>query len=88
MSLDKTKKLVEWLEATQPEMQYSLEDMKELLSIAMTELSDQNDKTFDALPGAYFDAIIEGMKACGEYYLLDNKIENFKSRFQVKSERT
>jgi len=82
MSLPKTKKLIEWLEVSQQNRQYNIDDMKELLSIAMTELADQNDKTFDALPQGYIDAIIEDMKASGEYYRLDNEIESFKSRFR------
>jgi len=81
MSLPKTKKLIEWLEVSQQNRQYNIDDMKELLSIAMTELADQNDKTFDALPQGHIDAIIEYMKASGEYYRLDNEIESFKSRF-------
>ena len=81
MSLPKTKKLIEWLEVSRQNMQSSIDDMKELLSIAMTELDDQNDKTFESLPQGYIDVIIEGMKASGEYYRLDNEIESFKSRF-------
>ena len=87
MYLERTKQLIDWLEINQPYKQFSLQDMKELLSIAMTELDDQNDKTFDALPGAYIEAIIESMKASGECYRLDNKIEQFKSRFIEQSDK-
>ena len=84
MSLTKTKKLIEWLEVTQRDRQYNLDDMKELLSIAMTELADHYDKTFDSLPQGHIDAIIEEMKASGEYYRLDNEIESYKARFKNK----
>ena len=81
MSPNKTKKLVEWLELTRPNQQYNLDDIKELLSIAMAELDDQKDKSFESLPGAYAEAIIEDLKSSREYYRLDDKIERFKSRF-------
>jgi len=81
MSLDKTKQLIDWLETNHANHQFSIGDMKELLSIAMSELADQNDKTFDALPGGIITAIIDSMKASGEYYRLDNKIEKYKSQF-------
>lgn len=81
MSFDKAKKLVEWLELNQPNQQFKLDDMKELLSIAMAELADQNDKSFESIPEAYVDAIIDDMKVSGEYYQLDKKIESFKSKF-------
>jgi hypothetical protein len=84
MSLEKTNTLIEWLEKNQPGQQYSLDDMKELLSIAMTELAEQNDKTFESLPQGTIDAIIELMNASGEYYRLDNEIERFKSGLQNK----
>ena len=84
MSLPKTKKLIEWLEVSQQDRQYSIDDMKELLSIAMTELADHNDKTFESLPQGYIDAIIEDMKASGEFDRLDNEIELYKSRFKNK----
>lgn len=81
MSLDKTRKLVEWLEITQLNRQYNLDEVKELLSIAMTELADQKDKSFESLPGASVDAIIEDMKASGEWHRLDNQIASYKARF-------
>ncbi|MEI7526366.1 MAG: hypothetical protein WCJ95_18610 [Mariniphaga sp.] len=82
MSLEKIDQLIEWLETTQQNRQYSLDDMKELLSIAMTELADENDKTFECLPQGHIDAIIELMKESGEYYRLDRQIESFKQRFK------
>jgi len=82
MSLKKTHLLFEWLETSQPNRLYSLDDMKELLSIAMTELADENDKTFECLPQGHIDAIIELMKESGEYYRLDRQIESFKQRFK------
>jgi hypothetical protein len=82
MSLDKTWKLIEWLETTLKNRQYNIDDLKELLSIAILELEDQNNKTFDSLPQGYYDAIIRGMKESGEYYRLDRKIESFKMRFK------
>jgi len=80
---DKTKQVLEWLEIFQPNRLFSLQDMKELLSIAMTELSDKNDKSFEVLPGNIIEAVTESMRANGEYYRLDNQIEVFKSQFNV-----
>ena len=87
MYLEKTKQLIDWLEITHPNKQFSLQDIKELLSIAMTELADQNDKSFDALPAANIEAITEIMKTSGEYYRLRNKIEQFKSHFIEQSKK-
>ena len=81
MSQEKTLRLIEWLETSQTDRKYSLDDMKELLSIAMIEIGDNNIRMYDGLPGSTVDAIIEEMKASGEYYLLDRKVESFKSRF-------
>jgi len=81
MSLKKTHQLFKWLETTQLNRQYSLDDMKELLSIAMSELGEENDKTFECLRQRHIDAIIELMKESGEYYRLDRKIESYKQRF-------
>ena len=82
MSLEKIDQVIEWLETTQQNRQYSLDDMKELLSIAMTELADENDKTFECLRQGDIDAIIELLKESGEYYRLDRQIESFKQRFK------
>lgn len=81
MNLEKTHQLIDWLGTTQPNQQYSLDDMKELLSIAMTEISNQNMRMYDGLPGNIVEALIEKEKASGVYYQLDNKIWSFKSRF-------
>jgi hypothetical protein len=78
---DKTKQLLEWLEMSQPNRLFNLQDMKELLSIAITELSDKNDKSFETLPGNIVEAVTESIKTTGEYYRLDNQIEKFKSQF-------
>ncbi len=83
----KTQILLEWLEANQPNRQYSLAEVKEFLSIDRLEWSEQNDVTFECLPYNIIDAIIEEMKASGEYYRLDNKIESFKSQFPEQSEK-
>lgn len=83
----KTNQLIEWLETTRPCQQFSLQAMKELLSIAMAEIAGQNDKSFDALPYAYIDDIIVNMKISGEFYQLDNKIEKFKSHLIQQSEK-
>lgn len=82
MSLKKTHQLFEWLETTQQNRLYNLDDMKELLSIAMSELGEENDKTFECLRQGDIDAIIELMKESGEYYRLDRKIESYKQRFK------
>jgi hypothetical protein len=84
---EKTKLVIEWLEITQPNRQFSLQNMKELLSIALAELADQNDKTFDALPGNIIEVITESMKTSGEYYYLDEKIEKFKMSFKEPPEK-
>ncbi len=88
MSLEKTKKLVEWLEINHQNQQFNFDDMKELVSIAIAELKDQSDKSFDfGIPSGYMDSIIESMKASGEYYLLENKIASFKARFTESQEK-
>ena len=56
--------------------------MKELLSVALSELGEENDKTFECLRQGHIDAIIELMKESGEYYRLDRQIESFKQRFK------
>ena len=72
---DKTKKLIEWLESsTQPSQHFSLADIKEIISIAMTEVAEKNDKSFESLPNAIVEDIIIDMKASGEYYRLEHKI--------------
>lgn len=81
MNLEKTHQLIDWLGTTQPDQQYSLDDMKELLSIAETEISDQNLQMYDGLPGNIVEALIEKEKASGVYYRLDDKIRSYKSRF-------
>lgn len=81
MNLEKTHQLIDWLGTTQPNQQYSLDDMKELLSIAMTEISNQNLRMYDELPGNIVEALIEEEKASGVYYRLDDKIRSYKSRF-------
>lgn len=83
----KTIILLEWLEANQPNRQYSLSEVKEFLSIDRLEWSEQNDVTFECLPYNIIDAIIEEMKATGEYDRLDRKIEDFKSRLPEQSEK-
>lgn len=81
MNLEKTHQLIYWLGTTQPNQQYSLDDMKELLSIAMTEISNQNLWMYDELPGNIVEALIEEEKASGVYYRLNDKIRSYKSRF-------
>ena len=84
---EKTKQVIEWLEITQPNRKFSLQKMKELLSIALAELADQNDKTLDALPGNIIEVITERMKTSGEYYYIDDKIEKFKMSFKEPPEK-
>lgn len=81
MSLGKTNQLIEWLETNRPDQQYNLDDLKELLSIAMTELSDQNTRMYDGLPGNVVDELIKEEKATGEFYRLEKKIRFFKMHF-------
>ena len=81
VSLEKTFQLIEWLETNKPGQQYSLEDLKELLSFAMTELSDQNTRMYDGLPGNVVDELIKEEKATGEFSHLENQIKLFKMRF-------
>ncbi|MBW6533920.1 MAG: hypothetical protein K0B11_02830 [Mariniphaga sp.] len=81
MSIDKTNNLIEWLENNQSDRNYNIMDVKEILSIAMMELSEHNDKTFESLPQAYIDDIIKLQKETGKYYQLDNQIKRFKGRF-------
>lgn len=86
MSIEKTKELMVWLEKNHPTRHFSLDDMKELLSIAMTELANTDYRVYDGLPGSVIDALFEDMKSSGEYYRLDNKIKEYKSRFPEKEE--
>jgi hypothetical protein len=81
VSLEKTHQLIEWLETNKPGQQFSLEDLKELLSIAMTELSEQNSRMYDGLPWNVVDELIKEEKATGEFYQLENQIKLFKMRF-------
>jgi hypothetical protein len=83
MSLVKTKKLLEWLKENRPNQKFNLEDMIEFLSIALAELGEQNDKTFESLPQSFINDIIELEKASGEYYRLDNQIESLKKRLRI-----
>lgn len=76
-----TKQLINWLETDRPNQQYNLDDLKELLSIAMTELSDQNTRMYDGLPGNLIDELIKEEKVTGIFYQLEEKIKFFKMRF-------
>lgn len=56
--------------------------MKKLLPVALTELADENDKTFECHSQGHIDAIIKLMKDSGDYYQLNRKFESFKMRFE------
>jgi hypothetical protein len=81
MRIEKTEKLIVWLETNHPDRHFSLNEMKELLSIALAELAENNFRIYDGLPGSVIEALFEEMKSSGEYYRLDNKLKNFKLRF-------
>lgn len=84
MSLEKTHQLLEWLESTFPYQNFNHADLKELLSIAMYEIEDEYNKTFDHLPRSVYDSFIQAQKESGEFYKLDNKIKHFKEQFLNK----
>lgn len=84
MRIKKTEKLMVWLETNHPDHHFSMDDMKELLSIAMTELKDTDYRVYDGLPGSVIEVLFEDTKSSGEYYHLDNRIKDFMSRLPGK----
>ena len=86
MNLDKTQKVIEWLETTPAGRPYSLDDLKEVLSIAIIEIEENDYQKYDdKLPLGVIRAMIEDSKASGVYYRVDNNIQSFKSRFTDKT---
>ena len=82
MGIVKTLQLIDWLEQNHPGHSYGTDDIRNILSIAMAELADQNDKTFESLPYSVIEEVIEIMKAKGEFYYLDDRINSYKARFK------
>jgi len=82
MKLTQFDNLIEWLETALPDRKYSLEEVKELLEIAETEMSQGNFKMYDGLPGNIVDSLIAGDMESGTGKLLKTKILAFKSQME------
>lgn len=79
MRLTKTQELIRWLEENQPERQYKISEIKDLLSIIEIELSIINDKSLESLPYSIVKEIIEESTKSGDIYMLNKSIDRFKS---------
>jgi hypothetical protein len=77
MGIINTSELIDWLEQNHPGRKYDIAEVREILSIAMTELDVKDTSVYDSLPLSIVKEFIEQEKESGAYYRLERKIAGF-----------
>ncbi|MDD3014297.1 MAG: hypothetical protein PHC34_11395 [Candidatus Gastranaerophilales bacterium] len=76
--LEETNKLLDWLGKNQPERKYSIVDLHEILSIAILEISENNNKSLESIPLNIIEVIKESQEYSDTLDKLIKKVNDFK----------